>query len=348
MRKMVLFLTVIIICQSLAADKVYVSNALGMIIKEIRELRADEFQYVLTVAEDEETSTRVLFKDQVEYKRWEMTLENGVMVSENLFVEGTISESRKFEQGKVLEEMYFIDGEIAERRIYEYADGILQQVSAYDGEKILLYQDKYERSAAGRLRRVLRESDETAQFSSFVYAQGTLIEEWHGEDKEGLLFRYHAGEKLAEETWEGLKILLAEEVISRDGKKEIIKEDKVLGLKTTEYYDEEDLVQIERTESEDDLIEHIRYSYNNDKKITGKTKITRAAKEGWEYVYGKSGEIIRETLIRNARIIKVIDYTGEESYTEIIYRDGVPSLRIYFEGGRKVSEQFTGTPVKKE
>ena len=124
-----------------------------------------------------------------------------------------------------------------------------------------------------------------------------------------------------------------------EGKKEVVTEDAVLGVTNTKYYDEEDRVKIERTETADDLIEHIRYDYEGEN-LSEKTRITRSAKEDWRYEYDADGEVVRETLVRNTWIIKVIEHTGENEYYEEIYRDDVPALRVYFKDGKKVDEEF--------
>lgn len=239
------------------AERYYESNALGLPIREIREFRADEFTYVLITEESDGTSVRTLLKDEEEYKRWELEYLEGLLVSEVIYVEGVLSESRSYDNGALVEEVLYENGEVAEKRLYDYSAGYLQKVRAVDGEDNLIYVDSYERSAVGRLRRVNRLSGEDKDESAFIYSGGDLVEEWHGSDDEGVLFRYHDGKKLAEETWEGLKLLLAEEIKEIDGKKEVVVEDAELGTTTTRYYDQEDRLKIQRTETEDDLLEHV-------------------------------------------------------------------------------------------
>ena len=48
----------------------------------------------------------------------------------------------------------------------------------------------------------------------------------------------------------------------------------------------------------------------------------------------------RETFVRNTWIIKVVEHTGEGEYYEDIYRDGMPTLRVYFKDGSKLKEEF--------
>lgn len=326
---------------SLCAERYFESNALGLPIREIREFRIDEFEYVVKLEERENGIMKTLLKDEQEYKRWEQTYAGGVLVSEDIYVDGTLSESRAYDNGKLLEEVTYEDGVVSERRIYDYSSGFLNEVRAMDGKGNLLYTDIYERSAAGRLRRINRVASEERDQSSFVYSSGELVQEWHGSEGEGVLFRYHDGEKLAEETWEGLKLLLAEEVRMLDGKKEVVVSDAEQGTKTTQYYDEEDRLKIERTETETDLIEHVRFEYEEEK-IKKRTSITRSEKKDWSYEYDDEGNVVRETLIRNTWIEKVIVHTGEDEYYEEIYRDGEPALRVYFEDGAKVDEVFIG------
>ena len=327
------------LCACVWAQRYYESNALGMPIRQIREYRIDEFVFVLKVEEQDDLIIRTLLKYEIEYKRWELQYNEGLLKSELLYTEGVLVESRLYDLGVLAEEARYEGDEITEKRIYDYTGGFLKEVRAHDGEDNLLYTDSYERSAAGRLRRIKRISGEKKEESSFVYSSGGLVEEWHGTDGEGVLFRYHDGERLAEETWEGLKLLLAEEVKRFEGKKEVVVQDAVLGTTTTRYYDEEDRVKIERKETEEDLLEHVRYDYEG-QNVTQKTRVTRSAKEDWVFEYDDEGEILRETLLRNTWIIKVIEHTGEGHYYEEIYRDGVPSLRVYFEDGRKVDEVF--------
>lgn len=339
MKKQAMLVSLFSVCACLWAQRYYESNALGMPIREIPAYRTDEFVYVLEVEEQGSLVIQTLLKDEAEHKRWELQYGEGKLESELVYADGVLEASRQYDAGALVEEVLYEAGEIAEKRIYDYSDGFLKEVRAFDGAGDLIYTDSYERSAAGRLRRVKRISGEGRKESAFIYSAGELVEEWHGGDDEGVLFRYHGGEKLAEETWEGLKLLLAEEIKILDGKKEIVVEDSVLGTTTTRYYDEEDRVKIERIETAEDLLEHLRYDYEGEN-VTQKTRITRSAKEDWVYEYDDKGVVVRETLMRNTWVIKVIEHTGENEYYEEIYRDGVPSLRVYFKDGRKESEVF--------
>jgi YD repeat-containing protein len=289
----------------------------------------------------------VLLRNETEYKRWELFYEDGILAQEYLYVEGLLSEKREYLSGKLTEEIYYEDEIVAERRTYVYSGDELQEVRGVDGDDVHLYRDVYERTASGRLRRIHRVTDEAAQQSAFTYARDELVQEWHENDEEGILFRYHDGEQLAEEVWEGLKLMLAEEVRMHEGRKEVVMEDNTLGIVTTQYYDEEDRVSIERTLAEDELVEHIRFEYSEEQ-VSQRTRVTRAAKEDWRFEYDAEGQLIRETLYRNTRIVKVIEHTGENSYYEEIYRNEVPALRVYFEDGKKTDELFIGTPADTE
>jgi hypothetical protein len=349
MKRGLLVMAVLFAAASLRAETFYISNALGMPIREIQEFRVDEFPFVLLVIEGQNTIVKVLLKNQNEYKKWELEYSDSYLVAESLYMDGQLREVRRYEVGQLMEELYYEGESLEEKRTYIYEGDELREVVAVDQEGITLYRDVYERSAAGRLRRVQRAGEEKAVSSEFTYSRGELVQEWHGKDEEGLLFRYHDGEKLAEESWEGLKLLLAEEVRMHEGRKEIVAADNTLGIVTTQYFDEEDRVEIERTVSEDDLIEHVRFEYEDEEEnVSQKTRITRNAKEEWEYEYDKSGEILRETLVRNTWIVKVIEHTGKNTFYEEIYRDGEPSLRVYFEDGKKVDEVFLGAPVRSE
>ncbi len=341
MKKLAILICLLLACPSVWAERYFESNALGLPIREIKVFRIDEFQYVLRIDEEGDLTLKTLLMDTQEYKRWELRFVEGLLVSESIYLEGVLSESRNFELGVLINEVLYDDGTIGEKRIYDYSSGFLKEVRAVDGDGNLLYTDVYERSRIGRLRRIHRVSPEEIEESAFIYSKGELVEEWHGKDDEGILFRYHDGKKLAEETWEGLKLLLAEEIRVFDGKKQVVIEDATLGITTTKYYDDEDRLKIERTETAEDLLEHIRYDYEGEK-VSEKTRITRAAKEDWRYEYDADGEVVRETLVRNTWTVKVIEHTGEGEYYEEIYRDDVPALRVYFKDGTKIDEVFLG------
>ncbi len=341
MKKPVILFCLLFIYSAVWAERYFESNALGLPVHEIKAFRIDEFVYVLKIDEQDDLIIKTLLMDMKEYKRWELRYVAGLLVSELTFFKGALSESRKYERGALIEEVLYDSEIVTEKRIYDYSSGSLNEVRAVDGEGNALYTDVYERSRTGRLTRINRVSSEKTEESAFIYSSGKLVEEWHGRDDEGILFRYHNGEKLAEETWEGLKLLLSEEVRMVDGKKEIVTRDAALGTTSTKYFDEEDRVKIERIETSRDLLEHIRYDYEGEK-VTEKTRITRDAKEEWSYEYDADGEVVRETLVRNTWIIKVIEHTGEGEYYEEIYRDGEPVMRVYFKEGTKVDEVFLG------
>ena len=331
------------ISSSVFAQKTYVSNALGMEVRAISASEADDHEYVLRIIEGAGKTTKLLLENGRERKRWEMLYQNGDISQETVHEDGRLVEKRLYTEGRIASELYYRAEIIDERREYSYLDGILREVSAFDADGKEIYRDIYERSKGGRLRSIRRVSQGEDNLSSFTYSDGRLVGEWHAKDDEGILFRYHDNEGLSKETWEGLKLVLSEEVRQHQGKVEIVMQDASLGIKTTQYLDTQERVQIVRTESETDLVEHISYGYEQEN-ITEKTRITRDAKEEWEYEYDEEGNLVKETLMRNSRLIKTVTHVDEDTYYEEIYRDGALALRVHFENGIKVSEEFIRAP----
>ncbi|MAG13300.1 MAG: hypothetical protein CMN78_01760 [Spirochaetales bacterium] len=332
-------LVMLLIPLSAFPQATYVSNALGMKIREIEPGQAEEHEYVLRIIEGDLKTTKLLLKENREEKRWETRYIEGSIATETVYTAGLLAEERTYQEGKIVAELYYENEVLIERREYTYEDGVLRTVAAFDQNNMEIYQDIYERSATGRLRSIRREAQGEEDLSTFTYATGRLVGEWHATDDEGILFRYHGGEKVSVETWEGLKLVLSEEIKTHQGKKEVVVNDVSLGIKTTQFLDDRERIQIERTETDADLVEHIRFGYEQEM-LVEKTRITRNAREEWDYEYDDEGKLIREVLTRNTRLVKIIVHIDDDTYYEEIYRNERPSLRVHFSDGIKISEEY--------
>ena len=211
MIRLFVFFFVLLLPLTAFTQTTFVSNALGMQIREIDGREALEYEYTLKVIEGEAKTTKLLFKNDREQKRWEIRYENDSLVRETIYLAGRLDEDHFYSDGKIESELYYDADKLIERREYSYINGALQEVAAFDGDNTEIYRDVYERSLDGRLRSIRRISQQTENLSSFTYSAGRLVGEWHATDDEGMLFRYHDGEKLSQETWEGLKLMLSEE-----------------------------------------------------------------------------------------------------------------------------------------
>ena len=323
------------------ADGVYVSNVLGMAISEVNEYRIDEYEYTLRITTTESGISRSLLHYGEEVKLWIFDYEDGELLKEQYYEGKTLTEEIEYLDGRVEAELFYGISGLVQKRDYLYEEDELSAVAVYDGEGELLYTDSYERSKSGRLRKLGRAGNSSTEESQYVYSRGRIAQEWHGLDGAGTLTRYSDGNVLAEEEWDSSGLIYAQ----RKQQNQVTIEDAVAGTSVEQVLDGDGRIIEEITKENGQTLLQTLYTYQEDL-LSVRTEITATEKMVTEYVYDNSDEVKTAIHSKNDRTIKVVTYTGENGYFEDIYRNGSPMLRVYFEDGVKVKEEFLSPPAE--
>jgi len=320
----------------------YRSNELGMTLETIEEYRIDEFPYVLLVIKEGERETRVLTKDGVEYKRWELETDRGRPLRKRVVESDEDTVTLYNYAGRVEEERTYREGNLIEKKEFSYSGNLLSEARVYDGEGHILYRDIYYRDRDGRLMRIVRKGvEQERQVSAYSFWEGNILEEWHGSNNSGLLFRFNErGDVIAKERWVEGELQEREEFFLRDDKPiRTVKDNYKTGRKTvTTFTPDGDMTGLITTEK-GRLIEEVEFIYR-DGLLKEKRRRVPGMRETWRYEYDQDDELAIEEYWADNTLRKVIVYTGENSYYEELYRGGSAFLRIYYKDEQKVKEEF--------
>jgi len=180
MKRLVSFFLVLTFISSAAgAVDYYRSNALGMKLGLIAPFRTDEFEYTLVVEKGEQVETRILTHRGREVRTWVLeTLPGGKSLETEISGDEKITRERL--DGRLISETVERGGGTEEIRkfIYDEHGLVGKEVSGPEGP---LYTDRFERTAEGRLRTVVRE-----------FPDGRVITSRYSSGSEGLTEEVHA------------------------------------------------------------------------------------------------------------------------------------------------------------
>lgn len=327
-----------------AAQRIYVSNNLGMPLEEIHPSRREEFDYILVVAREGEVQRRTLFHDGQPVRRWE--LDPG---EEREYEGGELVQLRRYdEQGRPTEEQSFEKGELSRRTVYHYGRERLERLDTYGPDGTLLHSDHYRLSAEGELRRVTREQGDAGDGQQLSLSGGEgICEERYGNARERRFNRYDTNGRLAEqEYWYG-GTLIERQRFQYRGDGEILSssllEEPKLERTTRRIYDEQGLpvrIEVEQKGQPVELTVHVR---DGQGRILETTRRGSRGIERWLFQYDEEGEALREEYRVRGALESITEYRGQEgqrSRVEELYRDGRPFMRVHYRGEQKVKEEF--------
>ena len=334
-----LFFITTLILSPLYGRRYYSSNSIGMTKKELSSSHVDDYEFVLEIESTGSGEQKLLYKNGLLTKQWNREFEYGVLIKESIFDSDGLVSVHLYEEGRLMEEHAIEAGRVVEKKEYLYDQEALGSIRVVDENEELLYEDLYATGVDGRLRSIRRQGGDDIAESAFRYAEDQLVEEWHGADGSGVLYRYRHREVVLKEHWTGLEQTHVEEILKEDGREKRLSIDESTGTIVIRYYDSESKILEEITEIQGERVEHVAYLYRESLLIR-KTRLTKSLREVWEYNYDESDTLKIETYLKNGATVKITDYTGPDSYFEEIYnRQGFPVLRVYFEDDLKVKEE---------
>jgi len=319
----------------------YLSNELGMSLEEIGWYRREEAAFVLTVRAHEGGEVRTLLKEGREIKRWELsdgeerTYEGGELVERVLLdAQGRRRELWEFQGGSQVrrtEFSYSRPGEISSR--------------CYDGEGNLLYSDRSLLSRDKGLREVRRDSagGERSRLALSMPAD-RLVEERTGGDGRSLIRRYDVrGRLISRERWAG-DGLEEREILRYEGDggtpvgSTLI--DHVAGITTERSFDENGYLRLLEVRRDGEVVDQTRYERDPEGRTTLAARRGPGGIEQWRYEYDDQGELLREEYRVRGFLERVTVHESENRSIEELYRDGAPFMRVVFQDGEKVREEF--------
>lgn len=321
-------------------SRLFVSNELGMMLRELDPRLEQTSEYLLAVMWRAEAEISRLYHNGEEIKRWETSKSE-----ERMYVGGMLEEKRMFDStGRLVEEQSYrpADQSLLQRLVYRYSGGSLRATETYDGQGNLLHTNHYRISPEGRLLEVWREGAESeSQRLSFRGWEGRIVEEFYSRGTEELLYRNEAdGRAVGKEFWRDGEPVSRERYSYTAGTSTVNPGmggetagtvDKLLDargrvVKQTVYVDG---VLIEEVSSYDEAGRRVR--------------LLRSGPEGLEetvYVYTESGQLSREEFRRRGQVRQITVYREDGLRVSELYREGLLFLRATYQNERLIREEF--------
>jgi YD repeat-containing protein len=356
-RALLPFIIVLITVPGIGWGETYRSNEMGIPFERISSIRTDEYPYFVSITRENGREIKILHHEGEEVRRWvKARLESGRSeVTE--YRKGVIEKITRYDSGeRPMEISFFEEGTLIERFVYGYAEGRIISAVRYDGEGEVLRRYRYDHDSTGRLReyrevvsprseRGTEEGSDTAEApegsrSRYLYTDGSIREEWHGDRYRGDMFRYNeSGRLVLHEGWrDGQVVTRLTRTYSEEGRILTSRSaDYQEGTVTLAEYDEGRIVRETIETAEGSRIEEITYSYDPEGNLVEKIRRAREVRERWDYSYDDS-QLARTVYRRGGELVKTTEYRNEEDYTETIYRNGEPLVAVEYEDGKKMGE----------
>ena len=323
----------------------YVSNSLGMKLLCIPAYRADEFDHILSVTVDGDTTVERLLgregETQTEIARWEhgFTVEGDR--EEREFSRGALVAARLSDkQGRLVEEQIHRSGELVETARLRYANGVLVEVVSTDAEGAVIVRVRYTTAVDGRLRRVEWEGGR----ATYAGTTERVFDETLRMEEKTYTTRYGSqGQTTAFETMRSGELTHGTYTSYAPGTADPLDREDLdvrAGTRTVRRYDEEGH-EVERLEHLDGMVvsEHV-FVYDTDGRRIEEQKRSEVGLELWSFTYQPDGEVAtKEHRLRGSLRSRTV-YTGDDEYYEDLYASPGSYVRIYVRGGEKVREEF--------
>jgi hypothetical protein len=317
------------------------SNELGMALEEIGWYRTDEASYVLEVRTEPDREVRVLLHDRVEIRRWERSRRQARVYEAGLLSEVELLDSR----GRTAELREYREGALMRRTAFTYPRPSEVVATSFDAEGRTEFTERTLLTAQGSLRNVRRESPggEGSQFSLSMAAD-RLLEERAAADEHSLVKRYDSRGRLSEqERWAGDKLVERETLQYRGEGRTLersVTREAAAGRTVTRSYDDKGREESVLVEQSGKIVEELVHERDGEGRVVRTTKRAAEGLEQWSYAYGTDGELVREEFRRRGSLERVTLFESEGRRIEELFRRGELFLRVTYQDGEKVREEF--------
>ncbi len=340
---------------------VFVSDASGFKGAPLPSL--PETGYALAIESSERGEMRVLFSDGREIERRLVTRE-GRIERERVYRSGVLVEERRLGlRGELLEEWFYLPSArdvqeqragrvaqpaFAERRVYTYAaSGRLLRIESFDDGGTAQGLVEYRYDAAGRLAEMRasgRLGDDAAGFAASLAGRAGTATAWSQNAEELWLRRYDSAGRLtaSELVKRGETVLRERFFFSGDFRHpaKSVSENLASGERREIEYNERGLPARERRIKDGRELERIERGFDERGRLV--TESTRAAARlsVRNLVYDDARDGIREEFSENGVLRRVTLREKGGACIEELYDRGELAVRVFYEGDRKVREEF--------
>jgi YD repeat-containing protein len=346
-RSLFILLTLFIVTAAYTEIKYFRSNEIGITLEKIEWYRVDEFEYVVTLEEKDNTVIKRLYKDEEEIKRWEIHFDKRMRkIKESEYQNNLLYAVLLYNKdGSLHEELLYTQGKLYEKKLYHYSKRGLSKVQTSNEIDEILYEDFYSLASSGRLRSVIRIwANGNIRISRFAFGSGLLVEQREYIENKMYIARFDSkGRLISWEQWQDDKLEKSKLIVynPETGNKEREEEtDHTANESIVRLYDDKGNLLKEDAASGSSIQSEVTYEYDDKGRLLVKRVKGPLGIEEWRYFYNDADKLVKEEYWRRGFHEKTTFYTEETSYYEEIYRENEVFLRVYYENEKKVKEEF--------
>lgn len=347
MKRFSLLLAMMLSAFSLFAQTTYYrADKSGAVFNQIGVSRIDEFEYVLSVEDLDNAVIRQLFENQKEIRRWERIYEDrkarpGQWQETELVGAKKLSTSY-FENFRLVKEEIYFENRVSEVREYRYSGRDLISTIVKTPDEKVIYTTTYTRGSNGRLLRATNTfEDGGVTYSVYGFLDFDLRNQIHNYNGYSFQYNYFKGKLTSSEEWIGTDLVYRK--VEQDENGEAVEEDFTQDKKIVRSFDEDDRVIKEVTYIGSSKIV-IDYTYNDDDLVSEKYISSDGRRERVTYEYDEEGELSKSVVFINGVLTRELVYAeSAQDYTETVYRNGAPFIRIVFKDNIEVENELLFT-----
>lgn len=321
----------------------YRADKSGAVFNQIGVSRLDEFKYVLSVEELDNAIIRRLFENQKEIRRWERTYENRKSspgyYQESEFVGDKKLLTSYFVRFRLDKEEIYFENKLSEIRVYQYSGDGLSSTTVKSSDENTLYTTTYTRGSHGRLLRATNShtSGETT-YSVYGFREFDLRNQIHTYSGYSFQYNYFKGKLVSTEEWQGDNLVYRK--IERNENYESIEEDFLNEKTVVRTFDKDERIIKEVTQIGSAKI-IVDYLYDAENRVSQKFISSDARRERVTYTYGAEDQVTESLIYVNDQLTRKLIYEDSlQDYTEIVYRQGKPFMRILFRDNIEVENEL--------
>ena len=336
---------------ALSAREVYESNAVGVIVRRLSpDTPTTRRGYVLVVDEDGAARTERLYHDGA-LARMVRYVISGRTETESIFKSGVINQQNVYDSDQRLlsSTMYDEQGQQTQTVTYTHGRNLIT-AEHFDGQENMLFREQRRIDQNGRITGITRmHSNGRMEAVEFLFLGRQLLREIHRLDDLTVIIFYDTSGRLVKEEHRIANNLQREVVYSYDANIDDRIANTVFSTEITdgvtyriESTNNDQGQQITQLTYEDDILtEEASFEYEQGRLASSRIHLTGSTSQR-QFIYDEQGNTTEERWYDNGVLVRAVSIEDEKknTRTELRHINGRPYVRIYFENGVRVREEF--------
>ncbi len=333
----ILFLYLFLSLFNAYSEEYYISNALGMLLKSVNTNEKNGYEWIVKREVTDGKDIRTIYHNNMEEKVLiREQFREKVVIKE--FVDGNLKKETEYAGSRLLKETSIKDKSSVITTVNIWKGNLLKATEYYKN-KVLMYKDNYLIGSDGRLHQVRRTfPDGSIRTSGFHFSGNYITTEWSNSGTEDTIYNFSKGSLSRIEKYDSSGLISVQEITAEGENRQETEGNLRNSEKILRRYDSKNRVIYEERESAQNQKKIVIYTYKNDR-LTEKIIKEPGLRERHLYSYSEDGILQKETVFVGDAMLKEI-YSLENGGTEeVIYKDGIPLLKVVYEDGVIISKE---------